>query len=380
MHRTGQTEVMTIPQTPKVRDMTRGRRFLPVEVQGGSMYEMLLALWVAFDETEKHESFEIGADWLAGLVEATPADLRDEIAYLGGDQCVSWCAIRGLVARAPSQDIDSVLDWLEGLDSGEFRRGLLAYSCSRPPKDEEEMERALSGDAATLADLLEPDEGLTDYYRTVFSLGKGELQQRIVTTLRRFRDEVYAAYEEDFANTTAKAAAGAAALATGVDPERVIEAVTNGLDYRIQPGIGRVVLVPSVVLRPWAVIDRYQDLLMVAFPVAEEYISADADAPPPWMVKAFKALADDKRLRILRRLAEAPSTLDDLAEVLDLTKSTVHHHVGLLRSAGLVRVVVDPARHTKTYALRPAILPGVWEAVDQYLTPQEEQQQARNQR
>jgi DNA-binding transcriptional ArsR family regulator len=370
---------MTIPSTPKVRDLTRGRRSLPIDVQAGSMYELLMTLWLAFDDSEEHKSFEIGADWFRGIVEATPDDLRREIHYLGGGKCVSWSALRGLVARAPAQDIDAVLDWLDEMEPAEFRRGLLAYSCGRAPRDDEEIERALAGDATALAELLEPEEELADYYQTVFSLEQGELKRRMIGALRRFRDEVYAPHEEEFARTTAKAAAGAAALATGADPERVIEAVTNGLDYRIQPGVSRLILVPSVVLRPWAVIDSYQDLLLVAFPVAEEYVTADADAPPPWVVRAFKALADDKRLRILRRLAEAPSTLDDLAEVLDLTKSTVHHHVGLLRSAGLVRVVVDPVRQTKTYALRPAILPGVWEAVDQYLTVPEEEQQVRSQ-
>src|SRR5690606_18813257 len=137
-----------------------------------------------------------------------------------------------------------------------------------------------------------------------------------------------------------------------------IEAVTNGLEYRIQPGIAHLVLVPSVVVRPWAVLDQYQDTLMVVYPLADEYMHLDPDAPAPWMVKVYKALADEKRLRIMRRLAEGPSTLDELAKVLDLSKSTVHHHVGLLRGAGLVRIVIDKVEGTKTYSLRPSVLPG----------------------
>src|SRR5690606_8256044 len=107
---------------------------------------------------------------------------------------------------------------------------------------------------------------------------------RLVSALRRFRT-VYQEYEEDFARAASRAADDTRPLVQGADPERIIEGVTNGLDYRIPPGVTRLVVVPSVVLRPWAVIDRYQDILMVVYPVADEYLDADPDSPPSWVVK-----------------------------------------------------------------------------------------------
>lgn len=192
------------------------------------------------------------------------------------------------------------------------------------------------------------------------------LRERLGAALRRFRS-VYREFEEDFARATYRAANDTRAMLGEADPERVIEEVTNGLDYRIPPGVTRLVLVPSVILRPWAVIDRYRDVLMVAFPVTDEYVGADPDAPPSWMVKLHKALGDDKRLRILRRLAEGPAGLDDLASLVEVSQSTVHHHVGLLRGAGLVRVTVDTATGSKAYTLRPTVLPGAHQALDEYL-------------
>lgn len=357
---------MTAESAPKVRDLTQRLRRLPIEVDGGSMYELLLVAWLVTDSTEDHGGFEIGADWFEQVAEATPAPLRAEMKELGGDQQGgTWCALRGLVATAPEpHDIESTLTWLGGLDPAEIRKGLLVYQSSSGG-DPKVWDRALGGDLDALDTLLDGQEEMSEHYRRLFSLDEGELRDRITDALRSFR-EVYRRFEGDFAQATSRAANDTRPMVRGADPERVIEAVTNGADYRIPPGVTRVVLVPSVVLRPWAVIDTYLDVLLVVYPVADEYLAADPDAPPSWVVKVHKALGDDKRLRILRRLADSPAGLEDLAALLGVTKSTVHHHVGLLRAAGLVRVSVDSSGN-KTYAIRPTVLPGAHEALDGYL-------------
>jgi DNA-binding transcriptional ArsR family regulator len=357
---------MSIESRPKVRDLTQLSRHLPIEVDGGSMYELLLLAWLVFDSREEHTSFELGSDWFAQVADETPAHLRAELKHLGGERGDTWCGLRGLVAVAPGpHDIGTVLEWLERLDPLEIRRGLLSYQ-SLTTDDPDTIERAVGGDREALELLLGDNPEASAHCRELFSMEEGVLRERLVTALAQFR-AVYRRFEPDFVRATAKAARETTPMVKGADPERVIESVTNGLDYRIRPGVSRLVLVPSVVARPWAVIDQYQDVLMVVFPVADEYIDAEPDAPPSWVVKVHKALGDEKRLRILRRLAEGPAGLDDLADMLELTKSTVHHHVGLLRGAGLVRVSVDPTGGAKTYAIRPTVLPGAHQALDEYL-------------
>ncbi len=352
----------TPPAAPKVRDLTSGDRRLPIEIDGSAIYDMLLTIWVTFDEEGERGSHELGSEWFAGVEGATPADLRGEIQYLGGDGIHLWLALMGIVASAPyPHDIDSVLGWLAVIEPSELRSGLLSYKCGQET-DPETIDLAAGGDDDALVQLLSQRPEASDRYRELFGLPRGELRDRMVAALRRFRSEVYHRYEEEFGPASSRAASARRAMVRGAEPEAVIEEVTNGLDYRIQPGVSRLVLVPSVILRPWAVIDQHRDTLVVAYPVADEFIDADPDAPPSWVVKLHKALADEKRLRILRRLSENPAGLDDLAEMLGLTKSTVHHHVGLLRAAGLVRVSMD-----KTYTLRPSVLPEAQRTLDTYL-------------
>ena len=53
----------------------------------------------------------------------------------------------------------------------------------------------------------------------------------------------------------------------------------------------------------------------------------------------LKALADDLRSKIVILLRERARSITELAEKLELPKSTVGHHVKVLEKAGLLRVV-----------------------------------------
>src|SRR5512138_3359396 len=55
------------------------------------------------------------------------------------------------------------------------------------------------------------------------------------------------------------------------------------------------------------------------------------------LVTFFKALADSNRLKIVGLLAEKSYSVEELAELLQLTPSTVSHHLARLAEAGLVR-------------------------------------------
>ena len=53
----------------------------------------------------------------------------------------------------------------------------------------------------------------------------------------------------------------------------------------------------------------------------------------------LRALADDVRLRIVALLRERAATTTELAEQVGLAKGTVSHHLKVLETAGLVKVV-----------------------------------------
>ena len=69
----------------------------------------------------------------------------------------------------------------------------------------------------------------------------------------------------------------------------------------------------------------------------------------------LKTLSDERRLAIVALLARGELCVCHLVDILGLPQSTVSHHVGVLRRAGLVRDRRDSTDARWTYyALEPA--------------------------
>ena len=63
------------------------------------------------------------------------------------------------------------------------------------------------------------------------------------------------------------------------------------------------------------------------------------------LLRFFKALAHESRLRLLGFLAQRARTVQELASLLGLTEPTTSHHLALLREAGLVSLRVEGNLH-----------------------------------
>ena len=72
------------------------------------------------------------------------------------------------------------------------------------------------------------------------------------------------------------------------------------------------------------------------------------------LLNFFKALADQNRLKIIGILAEAPHSVEDIADLLDVSSSTASHHLAKLTKAGLISAV--PQGHYYQYSLNSDVL------------------------
>jgi DNA-binding transcriptional ArsR family regulator len=58
----------------------------------------------------------------------------------------------------------------------------------------------------------------------------------------------------------------------------------------------------------------------------------------PKVVQRLRALADERRIRLLLRLGESPADVATLTDFLDIAQASVSKHLAVLRQAGLVEV------------------------------------------
>lgn len=372
--------------TESVRELTTAPRRIPIEIEGSVSHEVILTIWSVFSPKETGSGQDLGKKWSEKVFAATPEDLREELLALGGPWFYVWLSISSFLLSAPHpHDPDRMFDWLDSVDEMRLRRWILSHMSHK--NDQALIEQSATGDLDALIQLMDHDyddpekkkgsEEMVEFAKDImYTEG---LPQRYATALKRFRDEVFTEYEEEFGGAISRAAAARRAAPARGSAVEVIEEVTSGISFDIPLGVTRVVLVPSVVTRPLSLIDGSRGNLVVYYAVADEFINSDPEAPPSWLVRMFKALSDEKRLRILRRLGEGETTLDELTEMLSLSKSTVHHHIGQLRAAGLIRVHMpndeQKSKH-RYYTLRKQSLTDARAFLDSYLMTSEEQDHA----
>jgi DNA-binding transcriptional ArsR family regulator len=80
--------------------------------------------------------------------------------------------------------------------------------------------------------------------------------------------------------------------------------------------------------------------------------------------RAFLALADPVRRRIIARLSRGPATVNELAEPFEISKQAVSKHIQVLEHAGLVTRTRDAQR--RPVHLDPAALESLTAWIDRY--------------
>ena len=80
--------------------------------------------------------------------------------------------------------------------------------------------------------------------------------------------------------------------------------------------------------------------------------------------RAFLALADPVRRRIVARLSRGPATVNELAEPFPITKQAVSRHIQVLETAGLITRTRDGQR--RPCHLVPAALEALTSWIDEY--------------
>lgn len=313
-------------------------RRLPVRVVASPLTDLIVAMWSVIAEQTDLESFEqhdqvIAVETAANLSQED----RDWMAEAFGHR---WTFMIELIANEDLQTIDELVAAIDRTDPTELFANI-----------DHDTEECDTDECATHLAITDPT---------------GD-KQRLIEVLKSISSEAEVIVKE-----------GAAALghdrmlteflARRLDPEQVIETVTNGIAYRLDRDVDDVVLIPSLMVRPYNLLFAFGSGRYFVYSVSDEATQADADSPPTWMVDMFKALGDERRLRLLRRLAEGPAGLIELTELIDVAKSTAHHHLRLLRAAGLVRAVISgPGKDGTHYELRPNTLNDAAHFVSEYL-------------
>ena len=356
---------------PRVKDFTGDASGFPVEVVSAPVFELLMSLF-AFsamqDESNELTDFAVGDDWYQGIRSKASPELLDALSRLDGTQAI-WIAVAGFALTMEEPTIEALLARLRDDDSVELRHELIVTGClhCRTDADDDLQHRAAAGDAAAIDALGEVSAcHLSAEMRSLLAMEPDESIDLIAAAIERFDAELFDA--DEVAPILERDAEHKRAMARTMSAPQLVETATNGITFEMQAEVDGIVLIPSIVIRPWVTIGAADRRRFFCYPVAEQHLTADPDSPPAHLVDVYKALGDEKRLRLLRILSEGVSSLADITARVGLAKSTVHHHLSILRQAGLVLITLGS---DKQYSLRRDAIPEAAELLAGFLNTEE---------
>lgn len=300
---------------------------LSVEVDWGLAYESLIGLEL-FIGSEEESTYEVGPAWFKRIRQkASPALLqagRTMFPY-------GLSGLAGVVHASRGRSVAKLVERLRKDRSDEPKWAIL--HCTSPVQ----RNAILAGDK----------KAIQRYIGHIHRRAARDAALRLIDTdphtvaleaadlIERWDREIFSEIGPPLEPELKASAQSVSRLARQLPWDRLIIKATRGVEYRREPWIDSVVLVPSVLNRPWVDIADYGTTKFFFYPA-----SAESAVPDAQLVDTYKALGDETRLRILRLLSNGDSSLTEIASKLGLAKSTVHGHMRILRIAGLTRSVI----------------------------------------
>jgi DNA-binding transcriptional ArsR family regulator len=336
-----------------VRGMAVASPGFAVDFDVRTAYDFMVTL-----EIEHPEEMDLSAEdrrWLIAARESLTPDRRHDLEELFGDgQGAFGSGIGAMVVALPeARTAREFVAALAVTDTRTIVRAMLG-EVSRDPEARAQLERILDG----ANDEIQAFAARTGDYHCSAAEALLAAPSAAIDRIRGLLGEWLPRYEEveprvdqiirrDVAQRQADLA---------LSPVELVERTTGGVRWLGEAGVGRVILAPSYFSRPVNYLFAGLDWRLFAYPVGDEAVEEpDAFAPPAAMIRLYRALGDDSRLRILHLLRDRDMYLTELAQALEVSKPTIKHHLTQLRAAGLVTVTTQGAQ--TYYSLRKDRLP-----------------------
>jgi DNA-binding transcriptional ArsR family regulator len=352
-------------QTPRVVDVSRPGQGLTVEIDASEAAELLLSIGTVLVEDEQ-DTYELGAPRIEEVRASTPPELLLQASELLPEK--SAALLLGLVYTTPKpRTVPAFLEHLAATDPIELRLHLLGYYMKgHHVSDPETIRRAAEGDAAAIAELVtvaaeygDPDK--CESLQLAINRDPAESKQALLEFLSAWYEHVFPQLEPADQSLVERDAEAKRELVKSVPPEQVVERLAPGIQWVPGPEIDRVVLFPAYSPRPWVYMSEYKRVKIFCPPITLDRERSPGD--PAELVRIYKALGDESRLKLLKRLQEGPISLADASKEIGLAKSTTHHHLAILRQAGFVLI----QEGDDTYRLRTDMRPEPGALLKQFL-------------
>jgi len=341
-----------------------------VRIVSGPVFEVIAEL-AAFASGPARPSLESGKAWVREVRRLAGRDLIQRVEHWAFAVYTELASIA--LELGPPFETRRLVDGLRHTPPARLRRRLVGAESppNRAMVSDGAFDRALRGDAKAQAEVRK-ELGVNAEARAgidrIFATGPAALRAEAAAIVESWAERVTPAFAARSGDLVRRDVEPKEGLLRVTAPRDALRVFTNGVDIDPRGWADQVVVIPAVALRPFIAPVESGSTLLLLVSVADDTIDAVAGGPPRRLVQAASALGDTQRLQILHELAAGERTATELSAALGVDRTSLHHHLGILRSAGLVAVKSEGVESWR-YSLRADSLDRAASALTDYLAP-----------
>ncbi|KOR87584.1 ArsR/SmtB family transcription factor [Paenibacillus solani] len=282
-----------------------------IRIDYSPVHELITSLYAYTDN--KNQMHDLGNKWRKEIEKKLPASFTDKLAEVDLCEIISYLHL--VILDSPEKDnIERFLSWFADLGEGQLYEILAPYLGDGLPMGLKAF-RELSV------------EFMTEWYRAY------TIPPEIHELLGR-------------------SAARMEQLSRELPYIDLIDEATSGIVLDSEDDYHAILLIPTYHIKPLNRMDYVSNQqLIISYAVDDEQL--DEDTPTNQLLRMTKGLADEKRLVLLHILADGPVTFTELQQKTGLSKSNLHYHLSLLKTAGLLRMHFKMPNERYKYSARP---------------------------
>ena len=338
---------------------SRKRETYEVQFAYSPLWECALGI-AAVTNSRLINTLEKPASYWKELRDSLTANLIGHLDFVEKNN--TWKALLQLLHQHKSNTLDEFCSSVELLQDAKFKFTCLPYVGE---KFQHLREKAAVGDEIAILELKRVTSENTffpQYIEFISKTDSKKLKAHLIEVMTLWFKEVISPELELTNQILLTDYESKKKMKEKMSPEELVQWATGGIDYLPEPSVYKVLLIPQYVYRPWTIEADIENTKVFYYPVANESLSPnDKYMPNNFLVLKHKALGDETRLRIVKMLSENNHSLQELTEQLDMGKTTIHHHLKILRAAKLVEI------NEGKYCLKANVLELLFKELEQYI-------------
>lgn len=252
-------------------------------------------------------------------------------------QCNTWKTLLQLLHHSNARTLDEWTAEVSDMPDQKLREQSLPYIGSAFEKHRIQAAQGSESSLTTLQKVTADNPFFPDYIAFIANADIPSLKKHLISVMKKWFEEVIKPQDRLLLDMLERDVTNKEQKLPAMDKLAFIRWVTNSTSYKPDDAIDTILFIPHFHYRPWTISADLPATKVFYYPIHANSIDPDNGYNPDTMlVRKYKALGDATRLNLLKRLMEGKQTLHQLAEQLPIAKSTLHHHLKMLKSAGLI--------------------------------------------